>query len=387
MRVVHILPHLRPGGAERIAVHIMRSLDHSRFEVIGTSLGPPCDSDLEHMLDESGIPARFLNKRRGFDPRAFYRIYGALRELHPHVVHTHGHVMRYALPSLMALRPPVMIHTVHSLAEHEIEPRARWTHRLAFRQGVKPVAVSQAVADSIERLYGVQGAPVVPNCVPVSRYSRPATSREEWRAREGFCLDDVLIVSVAQFRAEKRHAALLEAFARGPASNPRARLLLAGRGDLEPKMREQAAQLGIASRVRFLGIRWDVPDVLGACDIFVLASEYEGSPVSVLEAMAAGLPLVCTAVGGTRELVRNGRDGLAIELGDCDGFARAMQYLADNPVVRRSMGAASARRARESFDLPRMAEDYARLYEDLFSRSQCSEAETASLRSRFGLEG
>ena len=123
----------------------------------------------------------------------------------------------------------------------------------------------------------------------------------------------------------------------------------------------------MASRVRFLGLRADIPEVLAACDVFVLSSEFEGNPLSVLEAMAAGLPTISTAVGGVPSLLEKGTSGILVHSGDAEGFSKAMESLLLNGNLRQSMGVAAARRARERFDVANMVRAYEAVYESLQS--------------------
>src|SRR3954470_1671572 len=146
MRVVHIFPHLLPGGAERMVAHILMHLDRAKYEVSGICLANRKGTELEQMLESAGVPVQFLGKGAGFDPRIYRRVHTAIGKAQPEILHSHVHVLRYVLPyiwysKLMSGRP-CMIHTVHSLAEFEVEPRARIVQRLAYRAGVIPVAVA-----------------------------------------------------------------------------------------------------------------------------------------------------------------------------------------------------------------------------------------------------
>ena len=171
---------------------------------------------------------------------------------------------------------------------------------------------------------------------------------------------------MARFDLQKNHATLLQAFAQGPACNPKAHLVLVGAGVLQRPLEEQAQKLGLASQVHFLGVRADIPDVLAAMDVFVLSSDYEGSPLSLVEAMAAGLPIVSTIAGGVPELIQNGKEGFLVQVGDVKGLSDSMTFLAKNPEARRSLGTAAARRARENFDISVMIGEYEELYESLY---------------------
>src|SRR5467141_3467915 len=265
--------------------------------------------------------------------------------------------------------------------EREVEPRARWIQRYAFNHGVVPVPVAEKVAASLTRLYGIQQCHVIPNCIPVDRYACPQTPRRDWRAREGFADRHVLFVCVARFAGQKNHALLLRAFAQGPASNPNAHLVLVGDGELREQLEDQANDLGLGSQVRFLGLRTDIPDVLGAMDVFVLSSDWEGNPLSVIEAMASGLPVVSTAVGGVPDLFESGKEGLIVRPGDVQGLSNSMAYLLENREARLSMGMAAAQRARENYDVSTMVQAYEELYEDVVNLSHTRNTESVLRKS------
>jgi glycosyltransferase involved in cell wall biosynthesis len=380
-RVLHIVANLGTGGAERMVAHIATGLDPRRFEVAVISISKPFGTDVEGLLAEAGVKVWFLGKGPGFDYRIYSRLHRVLREYQPDIVHTHVHVLRYALPSMLYLKPALMLHTVHNLAEWEVEPRGRWLQRFAFKHGIVPVAVAQEVAASLQRLYQIPPCLVVGNCIPTNLYAFPKTPRAEWRAKEGFRDSDVLFGCVARFAPQKNHALLLQAFAQGVASDPRAHLVLAGAGELLEPVKAQASTLGLAGQIHFLGVRTDVPDVLAAMDAFVLSSDFEGNPLSVIEAMAAGVPTVSTAAGGVPELIENGKEGFVVPLGDLNGLAKSMAFLLSHEKVRRSMGAAAARRAKENFDVAVMIKAYQDLYETLPFRQRPPSESTTRGRS------
>jgi glycosyltransferase involved in cell wall biosynthesis len=370
VKVVQIVPMLSPGGAERVAVHIARGLNRRRYESMVISFTGRVGCDLDHMLEDEGIEARYLGKHPGFDYRVYGRLDSVLKEYKPDVIHTHLHVLRYALPSMLLMKRIAMVHTVHNLAEREIEPRARLIQRYALTHGVKPVAVAEEVAASLDTLYGIHRCRVISNCIPTDLYATPQTPRKEWRAKEGFQDSDVLFVCVARFAPQKNQALLLKSFAQGPASDPCAHLVLVGEGDLQADLEELTRKLNLTGKVHFLGLRSDIPDVLGAMDVFVLSSDYEGNPLSVLEAMASGLPVVSTAAGGVPNLFEAGKEGFLVAPGDLPGLAKSMNSLLKYEAARQSMGAAAASRARKNYDVANMIRAYEEVYEDQLALSQ-----------------
>jgi glycosyltransferase involved in cell wall biosynthesis len=372
IRVLHVITDFRVGGAERVAANLLRTLDSKKFDARAISLGGRFGSHLEEILAQDGIPVWYMGKERGFDPLVVARVTRAMGHFRPHVVHTHTYALRYAFPYMLCRRIPAMVHTVHNLAEREIDWSGRWVHWLAFRRGVVPVAIASEVADSIRRVYGIDEFPLIPNGIPVDTFRSSSIDRERWRNKEGFAPTDVLFVCVAGLRPQKNPALLLEAFHRGLSSDPRARLLFVGRGALKPDLERRIGALGLRERVHLLGLRWDVPEILNAADVFVMSSDYEGNPLSVMEAMAAGKSMICTAVGGVPELVEDGECGLLVPPRDVKALAYAMRCVLESPEARKSMGEASARRAAERFDLRVMTEAYENLYRTAMAKSRPS---------------
>jgi glycosyltransferase involved in cell wall biosynthesis len=370
---------VRMGGAEMMVGHLMRYSERERFEVAAISLYDPLDIAPEETLAPGGFPLWYLGKKKGFDRRMYARVDRVLRTFRPHVVHSHLGVLRYALPSMLLRRIPAMVHTVHNLAEQEVDSLGRWVQRTAFKRGVVPVAIAQEVADSIRNLYKIDEFPLIPYGIPTETYRQSRANSEVWRKREGFAPEAVLFVCVARLAPQKNHLLLLRAFAQGPASDARAHLLLVGGGKLEPELEKEADALRLGDRVRFLGARSDIPEILGAADVFVLSSDYEGSPLSIMEAMAAGKPVISTAVGGVPELVENGRSGLLVPRGSTKALAQAMHSLVENHEAREALGRASVELATERFDARVMTRAYEELYDKMVrsaygNRRQPSEA-------------
>ncbi len=345
IRVLEILATLKRAGAEHVATALACRLDRDRFETAVVSLFDAFPGGLEPVLAEHGVPVWHLGKRRGLDLRIYPRLARIFAEFAPQVIHTHSYVMRYALPAAMGKRAAI-VHTVHNMAGSEVEWLGRMIHRVGFRWGVVPVAVADEVARSVRAVYGIEPAATIPNGIDTGRFHRPG-ARGPWRQANGFAEEDVLVVSVARLDPQKEPVRLIEAFAAFATGDAHGRLLMAGDGALRDEARSRAEALGIAGRVHFLGVRSDVADLLAAADVFALASSWEGHPISVMEAMAAGLPVVATAVGGVPELVDDGVTGLLVPAGDSRALAAALASLVTDAGRRREFGRAARERAGE----------------------------------------
>ena len=365
IRVLEVLATLKRAGAERMAVSLVRRLDPNRFETAVVSLFDAFPGGLEPELEEAQIRTWHLGKYQGLDLRMYSRLYRVFRGFRPSIVHTHSYVLRYTLPAGMAARAGAMVHTVHNLARREVDAAGRMIHQFAFRHGVVPVVVADEVGRSFRDLYGLDPAATIPNGIETGRFFQPG-AREEWRRANGFSANDLLVVSVARLEPQKNPLGLIESFARALVADRPWRLLLAGDGSLREAAHKTAIRRGIGERVHFLGVRPDVAELLSASDVFALASHWEGNPISVMEAMAAGLPVVATAVGGVPELVVHGDTGLLAPAGDVQAFADALKAVAGDPERRRKLGAAGLKRS-AGFSVETMVASYSDLFERVAS--------------------
>lgn len=369
--VFHILSRLIPGGAERLVVNLLRYHDREHYTPVCVCLGESTGSHYEAEVQSCGVPLHFLGKGQKADWKTLQKLNTLFRRYRPLVVHTHMLGLNYAYPLMIWHRTPVRIHTVHSLAQKELGIRvSRIVRTLAFRHrigGVVPVAVAQEVRVTLEQLYGYWDAPVIANGIPTDDYAFNLERRVQWRAKHRIEPEACVVTIVARLVELKNHALLLRAFAR-LRTGQSVYLLIVGDGPLRESLEQQATQLGISSKVRFLGLRSDVPDILNASDIFTLASRWEGNPMSVQEAMASGLPVVATAVGGIPELIEPGTHGMLVENEDEIGFANALQTLVDSPELRQRMGQAARAYAVKHFDIRNTVRAYEQLYESILAK-------------------
>jgi glycosyltransferase involved in cell wall biosynthesis len=390
LRVLQVIGRLNMGGPAHIAALLGgRRFHPHRYEtlLVHGSLAPG-EASLAALAEEEGARTRFLaDLQQPVSPRrdalALAQLVRLARRFRPDVVHTHtakaGFLGRQAA---LAVRPrPAIVHTYHGhVLEGYFGPaKARLylqLERALGRVSDRLIGVSQATVDDLVRL-GVaprekfRVLPLGLDLDPLTRIDGELRRRS--RAELGIGAGEVLLIFVGRVVPIKRLDLLLAALALALAREPGARLRLAvvGDGEERPRLERQAAELGIAGEVLFLGYRRELRPLFAAADLAVLSSDNEGTPVSLIEAAAAGLPAVATDAGGVREVVGEGTGALAPR-GDTGALASALLSLAGDPERRARYGRAARARALERFGAERLLSDVDALYDELVGRPRSS---------------
>lgn len=363
LRVLHVVPDFGVGGAERMVVNLVRAANRAAVTTAAVSLFGKQDTDLEQILDRLGVHVSYLGKAAGFSPVMYGRLRRVIRAFKPHVIHTHRYVLRYVLPFLVGKDSPKGIHTVHNVAEREVTRLGREVNRLAFRAGVTPVAIGEEVAVSLGRVYGLNKPALIRIGIPIEDY-HAAGGGGAIRSELGIASSDVVFTCVGRFGEQKNQELLLRAFATVVANGPMARLLFVGDGPGRNAIEMIARSLNIARNVSFLGVRRDIPAVLADTDVFVLPSRWEGTPLSLMEAMAAGRAVIATRVGSVPEMVSDGVSGVLVPTEDPAPMAQALRRLFLDAALRQRLGERARADAKQAFS----AETMARHYEELYAR-------------------
>lgn len=363
-RILYIVTRAEHGGAQ---THVFR-LAASMRQNFDVTVATGEEGYLTKACREEGIPVYVVphlqREIRPFaDLRAFWKIYLLVRSLKPDLIHTHTFKAGFLGRLVAWLLKVSSVHTLHSwLFGTPAMPRA-WSalagpcERLAASWCQGLIALSDSGAKLLReyRIHSDTKVVTIRNGIPDCRQ----------RVRGNVPVDKLIMV--ARFTKVKEHDTLLKAFAkirRGP------RLLLVGDGPTRPCCEKLAAELGITDQVEFLGSRDDVASLLASAQVFVLASKYEMCPVSILEAMRAGLPIVASDVGGASETIQDGESGLLVPSGSVDRLAAALTLLVDHAGLRTRLGNAARMRFEQRYLFDQQVALTSAFYRDVLSRSQ-----------------
>jgi glycosyltransferase involved in cell wall biosynthesis len=360
--VLHSLP---VGGAELLAARLARRLAggyRSRFVCLD-ELG-----DLANGLRDEGFPVAVVGRRAGLDWRCPLRLARMLRDEPVDLVHAHQYTPFFysAIAARLAGRPPVLF-TEHG-RHHPDHPRPRrmLANRLLLGKRDRVVAVGEAVRHALIHNEGIppNRVGVIYNGIDPSPYGDAAVDRAQVRREMGLRPEDFVILKVARLDPVKDHLTAVRTLELVAASLPNARLVIVGEGPERPAIEELVRRRSLTGCVRLLGLRRDIPRVLAAADVFLLTSVSEGVPLTLIEAMAAGVPVVATRVGGVGEVVQDGVTGLLAPAGSHGELCAALLRLAGDSDLRRRMAHHGRERA-TLFSEDRMLAGYAQLYRDM----------------------
>ncbi len=388
IRVAHVVDLLALAGMEYGVIKLVNRLDPEQISPMIVCMRHKTE-DVDKLL-ASTIPVFELHKSPGRNWRVIGRLAALLRSERVDIVHSHNwSTLLYSVAAARLAGVPIVVHGEHGKDE-TIPHRGRLMASRVLGRGVARICtVSRDLAEELIRDWRVPRERVtrIPNGVDLEAFDshfQPDGVREELQLTS----DNRVVMTTGGFRPIKDLPTLLRAFARVHRADPLARLLLVGRGDSAAPhagLDRLAAELGVAGAVRFLGVRQDVPRLLQVCDVYVNSSRFEGMSNTVLEAMAAGKPVVATEVGGNPEIVEDGVTGFLVPPGQEEPMAARIGCLLNDPSLRSRMGASGRARIEAEHSMTGMIRTYSDLYKDLWAgrggrRHAASEHATISPR-------
>jgi glycosyltransferase involved in cell wall biosynthesis len=343
LRVLSLIKGLGPGGAERLLVEQASAGDRSRFHH-EVAYVLDWKQHLVPELDTLGVPTHCLGVHDERDPRWVTRLAGLLRRDHYDVVHAHSPLVATVARVEVKARPkdrrPAFVYTEHNRWP-SYRTETRLANQLTFGLNDAVFAVSEDVRRSVSPRYRAN-VEVVIHGVDGARVRAQLRDREATRRELGVLPGESLAVMVANLRDDKNYAGLIDAARLVVGRGTPVRFATAGQGPLEPQIRELQRESGLGDRFMLLGYRDDATRLVAAADLFVLASHHEGLPVTVMEALTLGVPVVAPAVGGLPEVVTSGNNGILVTARSVPALADAIAQAVEPGMHARLVAGASS---------------------------------------------
>lgn len=352
--VLQVMPEFGLAGAETMCESLCYQLQKSgRYNVIVASLFD-FHSPITERMEKRGIRIIYLNKKSGIDIPIIYKLYKVMKEYHVDIVHTHRYVMQYAIPAAIMAGVKVRIHTVHNIATKEVDGYRRTLAHFFFKHcNVVPVSISPLIQQSVMKEYNItqKQTPVIYNGSDLSK----CLVKSSYSASEPFN-----ILHIGRFNPQKNHSVIIDAAQRLKEDGLKFVIKLIGGAGDEEKYKQEVIRKGLDDEVVFCGLQGNVYPFLQAADCFILPSLYEGMPITLVEAMGGGLPIIASAVGGVPDMIENGRSGILISP-NADQLVLALKKLMADEKLREFLGENAFVKSKE-FSTERMFNGYDNLY-------------------------
>lgn len=351
MKILQVMPFFRLGGAEIMCENLVYELIKLGHKVVIISLYNE-ETPITKRFKEKGIKIKFLDKKEGFDFSLYKKLWKVFKKEKPDVVHTHLYVTKYVFPIATLLKIKV-IHTVHNVASEEATKFSRIFNNIFFKNfNVIPVALSKNIQQTIVKEYHLdkENIPIVLNGIDLSKFHK----KETYDRKQFFD-----IVHVGSFKKAKNHIGMIDAFSVMHNKYKDCRLHLIGDGEGKKEIEQIVKEKKLSEYVIFYGLQEDVNNFLKDMDIFTLPSLYEGIPISIIEAMGTGLPIVASNVGGIPNML-DFDSALLIPV-NCEALVEAWEkYYLDYEL--RKLHGEKVIKLSGKFSSEKMAEEYINIY-------------------------
>jgi glycosyltransferase involved in cell wall biosynthesis len=360
-----IVTRLELAGAEKQLVQIATGLQERGWQVSVLSMLPPVA--YEQDLRKKGVTVATLGMERGApNPKYLFKAVSIFKQWKPQVLCTfnyHADVLGRFAGKLAGV--PVVTSSIRNenFGGGFRDALIKYTNFLAPQMTTNSNLAAKSLIGS--GLIAEKNMRVIPNGISLGPYSFNAQARDGLRREWGITEDDFVWLAVGRLEPQKDFKTLLQAFSK----LFNGRLLIAGEGPMLGELKTDANSLNLKERVKFLGLRKDIPHVLSAVDAFVLSSAWEGLPNVIMEALAAAKPVVATDVGGVRELVEENKSGFIVPAGSADALASAMQKLMlVNPAQRQTMGNYGFEHVKKTYSLESVISQWEQFFTGLIQR-------------------
>ncbi len=353
MKILQVMPIFEMAGAQTMCENLVNELikDKNNKVQIISFFNKECE--ITKRLENKGIKIYYLNKKRGPDFKLIFKIKKILDEINPDVIHTHLYSLEYIIPAikLSKIKNPKLIHTIHNIAKKEVPRWLQFFQKYWFKKGkVIPVAISEKIQETIKDLYEInlESIPLIYNGVDL----------EKCIEKKNYQLNNI-VLHIGRFCEQKNHKELIDIFKECLKLNKDLKLYLVGEGELKSDIEKKVEELKLDNNIVFIGHLSECYKIMNKADIFVMPSKWEGMPMTIIEAMGTGLPIVASNVGGLPDMIRDGKEGYIVN--SKSEFVDKINKVLCDIELRKEFGKKEIDRGKK-YSANKMADEYLKLY-------------------------
>lgn len=351
-KLLFVIPSMRTGGAEKLVLDLATFIDKEKFEVLVLSYGKKTNSIYDNFALKRNINIKYLDKKKGFDVSLIKKVSKTIDEFKPDILSTHINTVPYLLWKTRKIEKKY--HTIHNLAEKDAKGFGRILLKIAFRFfKFKPVAICETVKQTISKVYhkSDKKIPCIYNGIDTMSFEK----------KEKFDDGIIKFISIGRLTKVKNYDFLLDVFHEVLKIHKNITLTILGDGFQRDNLNIKLQQLELCEKIRFLGNVSNVDEYLNLSDVYVTGSKYEGLPLTLLEAMSCGLPIITTKAGGSVDIVKDNENGMLIDIGDKKTFVASIIKIIENDNLRAELGQNSLILSK-TFDIRNTVKEYESLF-------------------------
>lgn len=354
-KIALILPNLDENGGQIVTCTLLKNMNREKYQVSLFVLSPYVKNRLTLMLQQENVPVNFVKINLDYNYvrsiEILYWLDNSIKKYEPDIIHVHLDTLYTWFWAI--IRKKYILFTIHSEAKRIYNRISGFLFQILKKKNlITVIGVSKGISKHFCEVFGAESAITIYNPVEISNFKCERNTNEN--------KNEIRFVHVARFSPVKNHKLLINSFAQLHKMRKNTSLMLIGDGQNLHDIKMYVSQLHLNKSIKFIGAVDDVTSFLKQSDVFVLSSKFEAFPVSVLEAMAAGLPIISTKVGGLPEVVRD--NGILVEPENVNELANAMQRLVDDKKLRVKMGMLSKKYV-EQYSVENIIKQYEQLYD------------------------
>lgn len=358
MKILEFIPSLNGGGAEKLVYDLSLQLA-KKHQIKILTYYDESSSDRCKQLIENGIEVLTLGKKTGVSLKSFFTTSKIIKKFKPDIIHTHLHVNFYTLPYYFVHKKQIGFHTVHNIAEKEQTGiHKKITNWLYHNRKVTPVAIGDIIAESIVKEYKIdkKDFPLIYNGIDLHKFS----NNKNFSKVKNF-------IAIGRLSLQKNYSLMLEAFSLAITQYPDLTLTVLGAGDLAEQLNEITKKLGLEKVVNFVGNVSNVYEYIFNADCMIMSSDYEGLPLSMIECIASGLPIISTNVGSVVELVKDNENGFLCDAKNVDALAKCIVKMVNADINLINLMSQKSKEISQQFDITKCSENYEKAFEGIIN--------------------